>query len=614
MEGQIKQLCEMGVSQEQAEKALQLANNDFEVAIGYIFDGFPEEKENEYVAISPVGIYESEAERSVEADEEDEDDGYDEFIDEENIFDEVPILRAIDHPAVLPRSAGFMENYVLPIVVVLNEFDAWRESVLSPHERIERSELSGLSQLSKVKELPAENPDNDRSKPTVTELTEVTDQYDFLSIPYNPNWATKKSKTVSALRSDSQFIYELQKIVGFLSPASKRQFVSAAALLESLPTDFKKDLSVIEDHEDLIGKFYQTLSNHLDIAYLFTSTVQDLSEESESNLQVIPIDLELRGDDLYKSLNDLFWSDNNLGNVALSKIAPLLTIHIHGDEEEYLRQPFKLDEVLFPEIYHSKYSSVVTDMTTKKAGINKRRLSITSKLMQFNSFEGKKIKQILLQVQKVFGEDEEAFTDLGDLNESVKAQTADYMSQLDSLNKEYRKLDIFEQDNVIENVAIAKGSPLTPYNLIGIILSDTEYLYRSKRYTNEWVYFSAGYDNQRKVISYNIESVDYETVKTHVMERTSNDFTNGLVLFYGSVDEFERKVDLGIPEYLGSFFAQDNEYLASLIKEAETRGEDVMHLEQVTEHAEHGKKSEDEHTVGEHIGEEIIADDDLIDM
>ena len=611
----IKKLTEMGFSEEQAVKALNITKNDVESAIAYLFEDPIEidtPNANEQLVqyndsvnvlnpndIPDLSLYLRSAQEygsvseNIQYDEEERTREHDEDIDFEHyeyfekpvdicIFDNVSNMQKEDGPPViLNRRCGFLENYYIPIITI-------------------------VSQLAKVKSI-------------------------FLKslgfeVHYDSNWALGKPQSINIpsdleelKESSFKFLIELQKVIGFLDGQSKRSFISGDNLIVNLPNDMKKRLvnNRIETVDELLPKLYESLQNNYDAMFghedivdkLFKSSVESVNEELINNIFTFDVDAEYRHKSLYDSFNELFWGTDleMLGNVRLIDTSKILTIQLVGDEDSYVDTNFQVEEIFYPELYSSEYYPIISEMNDKRNEIIKQRMKISNEIMQLNSFEGKKVRGFLeTTIEYLKGQGSDT-NDLHQLSESIGDQKIKLTEDLDGLNELYTKLDVRNYKNVLEKIRNQNGKLPTEYALIGIVLSDSEYYYKYKG-TSTWYYQKGVYSSNNIVVDYEVDELDFEAIQQDVLQYTAVG-TKPMLLIYASVDILNDSFSFD-NDKLHDFFTADNtNYSKQLaeVKETKDNMDDHEDMKQCLNDSNNLNSSEEDANVDH-------KDDTLIDI
>lgn len=579
----IKQLQEMGFSQEQAANALKVSNNVLEVAIAHLF-GEPVEQpqenkentqlvpynENDTVQISnPLDIpkfpsyretptssnggwSEIQDEELIENyEDEDDNDNDDDLVDQwtnnskqassETIFDYPQAFTRLTEmpPCVLPKVTGTLQSCLISLIVTLSQ---------------------------------------------IGELRNVFFSKDF-DYGFDENWYTPTTEltveTPEKFKDNSfySFVVEIQRIFGFLSPkVSNRSFISGKNLFKSLPEDFAID---DDDWEDVIKKVHRYIALgsesilDKDLTLVFLSQVESNGEET-TDLSILQIEYEARNLNLQASLNSLIW--NSELNPVFTKLGLLLTIQMFGGDEDddddgrCQALSFEIPEYFYPGIFTSTYQEIIAKMNQKKLNATKERSSITTKLLGFSSFEGKKIKKILQNSIDYLAttDSKEAHDDLKRLSEKVQNESLALNDRLKFVNQEYLKMDVKNPDNILEIIEKEDLPPPEKYYLTSVIISDSEYIYKAKHFTTtdfeneDWLYIVIDLDHNNKVLEYRTETMSFEALQLFILEETKLN-RRQLILHYVAESSLQ---DLAkVPEKLVEFFDKDNQLLAEEVHE-----------------------------------------------
>lgn len=639
----IKQLKEMGFSEEQATEALKASNNDLELAIAHLF-GEPisqpgpappppptqhlENKENaqlvpyadtvqvknpneipDFTLINdnssstaewgdfqqeylPGSYDQSEANSKTKhierEDDYDNDNDYDVEYDNYSASNRdldsrnsEPIESIYNIPLSFPREPG-VSPVVLPVTT--NTFQSCLLSL-----------LISLSQITKLKQVYLSKDLN----------------YGFDENWFNPNTALE-IEIPEEHKDDPmlyRFVVEVQRILGFLTAASKRAFISGENLMKALPKEFTNEE---DEWEDLIKNFYlylvQGANKILDQELnSFFITEVECNDDEKTELATLQMDFEMRGSSLEEGFNTMFWSSDL--NPLFTKIGSLLTIQVFGDDESYQTQQFEIPEYFYPGIFSKEYYSLIKKMDHKKLNIHKERSGITGKLMEFSSFEGKKIKKILQNSIDYFAttDEKETHDDLQKLTDKIKSESVILNERLRKLGQDYVKMDTTKHENILEMIK-SEGMKLPEkYYLAGVVLSDSAYIYRARDLTTsddeDWflVMIDLVYNN---ALNYRSEAMSFEAVQAFVLEETKLN-NKQLILFYSAEHSFEGTFKL--PEKLAEFFDKDNHLLAKQIEDAKSNAIDEDKDEE--EESEQDMEIDPEPQSVELEGEDIISTD-----
>lgn len=463
--------------------------------------------------------------------------------DEQCIFNLKQTYTREDHlpQVILPKRAYMVKNYIAPLLIMFSQLNSFNKYVFETKIEYKNDEL-----------------------------------------PYNPFWFKANTDiTVPQTELDEdtyKFNVELQRTIAFLSDISKRSFISSSNLIQRfLPNLNLNTDNLSEQIEEIIKQLYMTISKiNPNFDNLFKSIVESVSEEFQNDIYFILIDLESRGANIYESLNSLFWVDEeNLGNIRFASIAPILTFQLLLDDESYQAKPFTLHEEFYPEIYSLKYSELIVDLYNRRLQIQQQRSSLSNEIMQLNTHGGKLIRNFLKNsINHLKKENKlEAATDLTNLQERLIDLRYSKTEELNLLNTKYSNLNIFNYENLLNYIEQSDLPKPNKYLLIGVIVSDCEFFFRSKKLASidideEWYYVTAipqpGSDGS--IIDYSIETMTTDSVKLFVYDHSD---LKHLVLIYGK-DGFDSKdSDFEVPQPLRKFFDQDNDELEKILKEIE---------------------------------------------
>ncbi|KAK6197345.1 uncharacterized protein RJT21DRAFT_123147 [Scheffersomyces amazonensis] len=540
--------------------------------------------------------------------------------DDGSIYDKVANYTRIKSfpPVVLTQRSNYLENHIIPLLVILSQYDKFKSIFLTPEKT----------------------------------------NYDY---GYSDNWF-KHDSDLYGNESKPAFIIELQRMLAFLLPQySKRSYMSGQLFLRNLPNDLQYDIEHdrIDDLEDLIKKFYYVLhdntfkefpNDNISINSLVESTIESLSEKAKNDITVIPIDFESRSLNLFDTLTSLFWSDDetdedSVGNVQFVNIAPVLTFQLNGDDDGFRVQPFRIDEYFYPEIFSNKYVSVIKEMSTKKRQLIKQRNSITQSIMNFNSFEGKPIKKIMNQsLEFLKGIDQKEtdvetknmIQDVGDLISNIQVKTTNLTNGLHELGAKNLEYDIKNYDNILNyinkhgNEEDRSLPPPKRYALTGIIASDVEYFYKIPSVKSgdnndndniaDWVHVTCFTTTDKKVVDFNIDYIQFSIVEDAIIEFTK-DSRRQFIFIYIEEDSFNEKEEIEISNELKQFFATDNEVIEKLIKasriydESSDEETEDVNKENVPEQEDSHKEQEtQEKQQSDQENDEQIEDVNLIDI
>ncbi|KAI5962807.1 hypothetical protein KGF57_001376 [Candida theae] len=580
MDSQIKQLVEMGFTRDQAESALQKANNDLEQAIGYLF-GDSEEKhptetqmfDEDYnshsgtVAISnpheipsfPLSESQEYAYSSGWGSESEQLE-----VAESQLFkNPEAFLRTKDTiPAVVAKWTNSPGRFVVPLYVLLCQIPSFNKLLLSKD----------------------------------------VDQ------PFDENWFTPEQEEeatgLDPSRSES-FIAAIQRLIGFFSAHSERSFISSEWFYNRVSESFKAH--EFEDWDDLVYTASSDLEKHvksvLDQDFDLLSSHATSHERELKLFKTVMIDSECRESTLVESLSKLLRSPDAY---AIKDLAPVLAIQISPSETGSQVPSINVEESFYPALFTAKYKPLIEKMDRKRLSSSQKRATITSRIMALSSFEGKKIRSFLDKtkeyVEKV-GETE-ACEDLQKLSDSIKNESSQLNEALKAINIDYAKLDTSNQENIIEELRNDDEWDIPPkYHLVGAVLSHTQYAYRPMASTgdDDWVLYLADTSNGI-VTDFRATQCSFNEVRGFLRDEPNDKY---IFLVYADENTLQRS-ELELPPSLSSFFARDNAFLHSQIEEKESKNEHVVDAsdsssEEVSDEDANGK-------------DKLDSDTDLIDL
>ncbi|RLV92699.1 hypothetical protein JA1_003046 [Spathaspora sp. JA1] len=592
-QSKITQLQEMGFSQTQAESALQQTNFDLESAIAYLLGEHiqpppptspqPRPPPTSPLTSQPIQNQLIRYEDTVNiSNPEDIPNFSTEFsnssnntMQSRNVYDYVNLENSVtdssssinpfsiyDHfntlqrdgftpPAILPFRLREPKNFLIPILMIIG------------------SNLQKFNQ----------------------EL--LSKEFDYA---YVENWYRSEVRDVdvpdafTANKSSYRFFIEVQRVLGYLNhDLSKRLLIGGENLLNKIPNEL---FTISESSQEFIKKLYGYLIQECELmgvslGPLFNSIVQD-EEGNQVGLSIFQIESEVRGANISETLDNLFWnSEENIGSNTLSYVSPIFTIEMLNYDEQEPVQPMQLEEFFYPGIYSREYVSLITSMSSKRLEIAKERSLISNRIMSLNSFEGKKMKNILqktIEYLATTGKEPESHDDLSRLSDNLKQETIILNDKLRQLNQEYAQLDVNNHENILQSLCtdptIQPAPPLPEkYYLIGIILSDAEYLYKTTTYKTpgqDWVYFLATSGENNIVNDFRRELMDFESVNVFFTEatKTGDSFT----LVYASESSLMEQGEVEFGEKLAGFFQADNQYLEQEIVRAQAELEPELEI------------------------------------
>ncbi|KAI3404694.2 hypothetical protein KGF56_002528 [Candida oxycetoniae] len=540
----LKQLQEMGFSQEQAETALRQSQNDLEQAIGYLFNDTEQQisynndnNTTEFIedtvqisnpqdipSFAPLSgfTYDSIEYTGWREDSEQSESGQDSLFEHPEVF-----LRGENlPPAVVPTRMSTTEGFIVAFYIVLSQVKALRDVIFS-------------------KELDQEFSNRWFDEPQKVSQTNESREYLFIRV--------------------------LQLMMAFLSPnISKRAFISADIIYGTL-SDTLVD-SDLDDWDDALKHVTAHLENAVklvlakDVSSLMLSRIR--SEDGQINeLNIINVDHENRGDSVRDTFNNLFWRETPY---LFETIAPVLAIQLNAEENGNDSRPLTVDEFFYPSLFSTEYQSIIDMMKANKLRIAKERSAATTRIMSSTSFEGKKIKSLLESTQKHLEKTNEieSFEDISNLSASIKSELVHLNETLKNLNLDYARFDSLNHDNVLQQIENTNDlTTQTPekYFLTGIVFSDTEYLYKvfSLNQPEQWALFRAVSRTDGRIVDFSSKFLTFEEVQSYVQKQSTYPNKSMLLVYCNEKSVCGEATPL--PDSLQKFFEKDGE---SLLKEA----------------------------------------------
>lgn len=555
----IHKLTEMGFSSEQAEKALRASNGDVEAAIAYLFEEPIEvltaNSANNNTLIGPIG----------------ENSG----ANKENTNHTVGILNPRDVPdfATLQQQENH-PNQPDPLHFEHYEYSDDRQPLESTRTRASSSSSSNIDGVENHRDVHMRSLISDLDSNSGPSTPSIYDEEEMemsrtqdtppvvlidragsrenivvplvtilMQLPrfrqllisedvgeYDENWYKGDP--------DEDAEIELRRAIAYLYGHGHRAFISSHGLVRSL-LGAKSGMEM----DELVPHMYESLisyaSDSLAMQGLLQSTVESIEEEIQNKMYLFEVDLEYRASTIYGTLNGLFWSQDleNLGNIRLRNTGKVLTFQFMGDEDSYQIQPFELDEKFYPQAYSQAFAQQLVEMHQQKLEVGDSRSSTTSKIMQWSSFEGKRVAHFLDQANSYLtqaGDKETA----GDLDH-IKSQTANTVAQLnedlETINRRYLQLDVTNPTNLVSKMELENAEP---YLLAGVVFSDCEYYYRTTG--GQWIYIGYQTSSSGLVVGYTIEKRELHILQEQVRSN-SKDAGMVITLVYVAASEFEEK-------------------------------------------------------------------------
>ena len=632
MESNIKQLQEMGFSTEQAENALKHSQNDLEQAIAYLFDDTgpvhevpiqeqysgeyientvqisntedipeiypltagassyePSNKYSEWDQKSNLGDIQEYVDTSKDEKQRDEFDDYNDDDDgkedkkqqqlqqQPSIFDrkEAFVRAAGMPPVVLPKEKATAQGYVTAMYIILSQIHALRDRVLK-------------------EDVPQEYLDNwfndieDQSQgETIANACESEESNGVDSDDHTDTKSTNSDSSENLVQQSRNFIRELQRIIGFLTPISNRAFISSNSLCETLPAelfspdieDWDEALSHIDRQLAAVFKSNLMRSNDQAISKgkLFVSEIET-EDDMFSEVRVFEVDGPVRGGSVCETFNNLLWNENNY---KLLSVAPVLAIQINADERDMQPVGLSVERHFHPSIYGPEYQHLILDMRERKLAIGRERTNLTSQIMSLSSFEGSKIRSVLECTQEYLAEsnEKEASRDVANLAENMKNMLAQLNEKVLQVAGEYAKLDPNNHENILNQITENKEyTQPDKFAFTAAVFSDDEYIYKlnhslsstttstatsttASDSSDEWVLFDATSHGSSRIDSYVSQYMSFEEAREYIYKETSRP-NRSVLLLYVNEDLVHSTTSSSLPERLVEFFRADNKELA----------------------------------------------------
>lgn len=495
MEDHIQTLVEMGFSKNQAETALQSSGNVLTKAIAYLFGEVDDKGSG--TQMSPYVV------ESAPIDS----------------YDSINISNPQDLPEFLSQyaSAEAMEAPTLPDRYPDN--DSYQDYDYNSY---------GIDENMNVDNDPGETDQYD------AEGSEM-DQYDADEDHLEPNikteghlfpvvacssrkyqfWAsmvailaqfTPFADHVLTTEPNSPFVSELQRIVYFIRNfhRSSRWYISADPLVSQLVAGGSSD--EYSDEEAVLNAYEYMMQQQNLLRGVLESLVESVEEDITKELTVLEIDSDTRRNNLYHTLNELFWQKGfvKFGHIKYTQVAPVVTYQLIGESTSY-SMPFELQETIYPEIYSARAEEAVGREVKQMHEAERSLQTVTRSLMDVNFFEGKKILSLLRQAgaelarinneRKFENGIEERETEqeegkekkIGGGCETLREKATEDLAQLARTIENARAAKVVHQ-NSLRKIAlgdhlgsydgIAQECNLQPYDLLGVICGESRYYVR----------------------------------------------------------------------------------------------------------------------------------------
>lgn len=421
-------------------------------------------------------------------------------------------------PIILSRIPGY--RYWTPILSILVRNREFVSAVMASDDFSKRSFEKRTSEEEVESEVEEQNSEEKRNSEEDNGGSSKENSSKESSNESFSGQSSKKSFSEAKLSEQSTFLQELKKIIQFVVDFDKSTewYICADELLKKIPASLMSDEYMMSEEEVLVNVFRCLMEKVPRTRPLLESFVESTEEEISKDLSVVEIDIDTRKTNVYETLNELFWQRGftKLGLIKYQKIAPIVTLHLMGDESMY-GVPFQVDEEFYPEIYGEKALLRIQEEVKRMEAADVERRKVSKELMDLNVFEGKRLSSLLRQsteivgqVSKEAGDDLRGFSEkLNDLrNENVKKQ---------------RELSEIMQGKRLQNFheVIRDVGNLQKYTLKGVIFSESFYYIRDN---GIWMKMDNG------------EIVDFDQVSSDVSMFTRKP-TQAVTLVYTKEDD-----------------------------------------------------------------------------
>lgn len=386
MDSHIQTLVEMGFSRDQAEDALKSSGNDLTKAIAYLF-GEVDDKG----AGTQASPYEVESAP----------------IDS---YDSISISNPQDLPEFLGHyaSSDAIEPPSLPDRYSSRENDsydnyAFNEDDVEMNDASENDIGANIDASENVAVAEIEHIDYGPNIRTDGHLFPVvvggSRKYRFwVSLVAILAQFTPFADQLLSHDAASPFVAELQRIVYFIRNfrRSSRWYISADSLVSQLVASGGGD--EYTDEEAILNAYEHMMQQQSLLREVLESLVESVEEDITKELTVLEIDSDTRRNNLYHTLNELFWQKGfvKFGQIKYTRVAPLVTYQLIGESTNY-SMPFELQETVYPEIYSARAEEAVEREVAQMHEAERSLQTVTRNLLDLNFFEGKRILSLLRQ-------------------------------------------------------------------------------------------------------------------------------------------------------------------------------------------------------------------------
>lgn len=392
MDSHIQTLVEMGFSRDQAEDALKSSGNDLTKAIAYLFGEVDDKgagtQASPYVVESaPIDSYDSISISNPQ--------------DLPDFLGQYASSEAIEAPS-LPDRYSSRENDVY-------ENYPFIEEDVEMNDASENDIGAQIDSTDNVAVAEMENIDYGPNVRTSGHLFPVvvggSRKYRFwVSLVAILAQFTPFAERLLSDDASSPFVAELQRIVYFIRNfrRSSRWYISADSLVTQLLASGGGD--EYTDEEAILNAYEHMMLQQSLLREVLESLVESVEEDITKELTVLEIDSDTRRNNLYHTLNELFWQKGfvKFGQIKYTRVAPLVTYQLIGESTSY-SMPFELQETVYPEIYSARAENAVGREVVQMHEAERSLQTVTRNLLDLNFFEGKRILSLLRQAEGALG-------------------------------------------------------------------------------------------------------------------------------------------------------------------------------------------------------------------
>lgn len=268
----------------------------------------------------------------------------------------------------------------------------------------------------------------------VTPFRNTVMEHDFHDYGFDKTWyeTAVKSRTNSDLGSPSKFIFENQILLAFLDGDSERFFASIKSLLASLPSYFLEDLERIESVDELLTCVHNTYIAELKktndlvssrFETLFHCKFNPLNQP-EVHASCFSIEFEQIRSNLYRSLYSIIIGENSEreNDIDITQFSDIITIPILPPDDMFSlpsSQEMLIPETFHPQVYSKEHSQVYKDIMNHHAELVNKRHQVTRDKQMLTSFRGQKVVDALRASLEALNAEIDELSLKADLEEDV---------------------------------------------------------------------------------------------------------------------------------------------------------------------------------------------------